>query len=52
VYVPSSGREVATLPTGPVHWQSPIVVDKMVVMPEGNGNDHATSGVLDIFRAR
>ena len=52
VYVPSSGRLVATLPTGPVHWQSPIVVVKTIVMPEGNANDHATSGVLDIFRAR
>ena len=52
VYTPTNGRLVATLPTGSVHWQSPIVVDKMVAMPEGNANDHATSGVLDIFRAR
>ena len=52
VYLPFSGRLVGMLPTGPVHWQSPIVVDKMVVMPEGNANDHATSGVLDVFRAR
>ena len=52
VYTPANGRLVATLPTGSVHWQSPIVVDKMIAMPEGNANDHATSGVLDIFRAR
>ena len=51
VYTPAGGKLVATLPTGSVHWQSPIVVDKMVAMPEGNANDHATSGVLDIFRA-
>jgi hypothetical protein len=50
VYVPTSGREVAQLPTGSVHWQSPIVVDGRVAMPEGNANDHATSGVLDIYR--
>ncbi len=50
VYVPTSGREVAQLPTGSVHWQSPIVVDGRIAMPEGNANDHATSGVLDIFR--
>ena len=25
VYVPTSGRLVATLPSGAVHWQSPIV---------------------------
>ena len=50
VYVPTSGRLVATLPTGAVHWQSPIVVGGRVAMPEGNANDHSTSGVLDIFR--
>ncbi|HEV8105663.1 MAG TPA: PQQ-binding-like beta-propeller repeat protein [Gaiellaceae bacterium] len=50
VYVPTSGREVAQLRTGSVHWQSPIVVDGRVAMPEGNANDHATSGVLDIYR--
>jgi hypothetical protein len=33
-----------------VHWQSPIVVDGRVAMPEGSANDHATSGVLDIYR--
>jgi outer membrane protein assembly factor BamB len=50
VYVPTSGHLVATLPTGSVHWQSPIVAAGRVAMPEGNANDHATSGVLDIFR--
>ena len=50
VYVPTSGREVAQLPTGSVHWQSPIVADGRVAVPEGNANDHVTSGVLNIFR--
>lgn len=50
VYVPTSGKQVATLPTGRVHWQSPIVVDGRVVVAEGNANDHAATGVLDIFR--
>jgi hypothetical protein len=50
VYVPTSGRRVATLPSGAVHWQSPIVTGGLVVMPEGNANDHATSGVLDLYR--
>jgi hypothetical protein len=50
VYVPSSGREVATLATGRVHWQSPIVADGRVAVAEGDANDHATSGVLDIWR--
>jgi outer membrane protein assembly factor BamB len=51
VYVPTSGREVATLPTGSVHWQSPIVADGRVAIPEGNANDHdASSGAFNIFR--
>jgi outer membrane protein assembly factor BamB len=49
VYVPTSGRQVATLATGAVHWQSPIVADGRVAVAEGNANDHATSGVLDIY---
>ncbi|HZO33678.1 MAG TPA: PQQ-binding-like beta-propeller repeat protein [Gaiellaceae bacterium] len=51
VYVATSGRQVATLPLGgEVHWQSPIVADGRVAVAEGNANDHATSGVLDIYR--
>jgi hypothetical protein len=50
VYVPTSGKHVATLPSGPVHWQSPIIANGHVAMPEGNANDHATTGVLDIYR--
>jgi outer membrane protein assembly factor BamB len=49
VYVPTSGRRIASLPTGSVHWQSPVVAAGRVAIPEGNANDHATSGVLDIF---
>jgi hypothetical protein len=52
VYVPTSGYEVATLPTGSVHWQSPIVADGRVAVAEGSANDHATTGVLDIYRLR
>jgi PQQ-like domain len=49
VYVPDSGKDVATLSIGSLHWQSPIVADGRVIIGEGNANDHATSGVLDIF---
>jgi len=49
VYVAPSGRQVASLPTGPVHWQSPIVAAGRVIIAEGNANDHRTNGVLDIF---
>jgi hypothetical protein len=50
VYVPSSGKLVGTLAAGAGHWNSPIVVDGRVALPEGNANDHATTGVLDIWR--
>ena len=50
VYVPGSGKHVATLPSGPVHWQSPIVADGRIAVPEGNANDHATTGVLNIYK--
>ncbi len=49
VYAPATGALLATLPCGPGHWNSPIVVDGHVALPEGNANDHATSGVLDIW---
>ncbi|HVM58685.1 MAG TPA: PQQ-binding-like beta-propeller repeat protein [Gaiellaceae bacterium] len=50
VYTPLTGKLVASLACGGGHWNSPIVVDGRVALPEGNANDHATSGVLDIWR--
>jgi hypothetical protein len=50
VYAPRTGHEVTTLPAGSGHWNSPIVVNHMVVLPEGSANDHRTSGVLNIYR--
>jgi len=52
VYLPTSGRLLASLPIGTVHWESPIVADGRVIATEGNSNDHATSGVLDIYGLR
>lgn len=50
VYRPATGRQLADLPCGPGHWNSPIVVDGRIALPEGNANAHRTSGVLDIWR--
>jgi hypothetical protein len=50
VYVPGTGKLVGTLACGHGHWSSPIVVDGRVALPEGDANDHATTGVLDIWR--
>jgi PQQ-like domain len=50
VYRPATGKLVTTLPTGRGQWNSPIVADGRVVVPEGDSNDHHETGVLDIFR--
>jgi outer membrane protein assembly factor BamB len=52
VYVPGTGRLLARLPAGPGHWSSPIVAAGRVYLPEGSANDHATSGVLNIYEPR
>lgn len=49
VYKPASGQLLKTLTAGGGHWNSPIATDGLVVLPEGNANVHATSGVLDIW---
>jgi outer membrane protein assembly factor BamB len=51
VYRPGSPHPITTLPGLPGHWNSPIVVDGYVVEPEGDANDHLTSGTLEIFSA-
>ena len=49
VYEAASGRHVTTLACGPGHWNSPVVLQGRIILPEGNANDHATTGVLDIW---
>ena len=49
VYEATSGSRIATLPCGTGHWSSPIVVDGRIILPEGDANSRATSGVLDIW---
>jgi outer membrane protein assembly factor BamB len=51
VYQPAAGTLIATLPCGGGHWNSPIIVDGRIALPERNANDHGTKGILDIWRA-
>jgi hypothetical protein len=51
VYDPSSAKPLVKLPGAPGHWNSPIVVDGHILEPEGDANDHGTSGTLDLFTA-
>ena len=50
VYDPQSGREQAVLAAGSGHWNSPIIIDGIIALPEGNANDHQTTGTLNIYR--
>ena len=50
VYQPTSGTLVTTLVSGSGHWNSPIIADRRIALPEGSANDHATTGILDIWR--
>ena len=52
VYQPATGTVVATLACGSGHWNSPIVIDGRIALPEGSSNGHATTGVLDIRRVQ
>ncbi len=49
VYLPASGQLLASLDAGPGHWNSPVVAGGRVALPEGNANDHRTTGVLDLY---
>ena len=50
VYDAESGRQLAELPCGGGHWNSPIAIDGRIALPEGDANRHRTSGVLNIWR--
>jgi hypothetical protein len=49
VYDPLHGTQLARLETGSGHWNSPIVVDGKIALPEGDANQHAMAGVLNIW---
>jgi hypothetical protein len=49
IYEPKGRSQIADLVTGSGHWNSPIVVDGRIALPEGNANKHAKSGLLDIW---
>ena len=46
---PRTGRQLASLPAGQGHWNTPIIADSRVFLPTGNANDHTSTGTLDIF---
>jgi outer membrane protein assembly factor BamB len=50
VFNPVTGAPVARLAAGGGHWESPIVTDGRIALPEGDANSHGTSGILNIYR--
>ncbi|HEV2642945.1 MAG TPA: PQQ-binding-like beta-propeller repeat protein [Candidatus Elarobacter sp.] len=50
VYQPDAGKLITTLESGGGHWNSPIIVDGRIALPEGDSNSHSAHGVLDIWR--
>ena len=50
VYQPETGQELAALECGSGHWNSPIVADGRIALPEGSSNGHRATGVLNIWR--
>ena len=50
VFRPATGAVVARLGAGHGHWNSPIVTDGRIALPQGDANEHSTSGVLNIYR--
>jgi hypothetical protein len=49
VYDAAKGTLVTTLACGSGHWNSPIVVDGKIALPEENANQHVSTGMLDIW---
>lgn len=50
VYVPTSGKLVASLPAGRGHWNTPIVTAGRIALGQEDANAHVTFGVLNIYR--
>ncbi|HEX4347371.1 MAG TPA: PQQ-binding-like beta-propeller repeat protein [Vicinamibacterales bacterium] len=51
VYEATTGKLVATLECGAGHWNSPIVADGRVILPEGSANnrDTAAKGTINVW---
>jgi hypothetical protein len=50
VYQPGSGRRIATLPSGSGHWNSPVIANGRIALPEGgSSSDSDTHGVLNLY---
>jgi hypothetical protein len=49
IYLPASGRRVASLPAQSGHWNSPIVAGGRIILPVGSYHSQSTRGTLLIY---
>ena len=49
IYRPDTGTLITRLPAGRGHWNAPVLGGGRIALPEGNANDHATSGTLNFY---
>lgn len=49
IYNPINGHQIARLPAGGGHWNAPVIGAGRIALPQGNANDHATLGTLNIY---
>ncbi len=49
VYEPTQLTPLISLPAATGHWNSPIVIAGRVIVPEGDANQHARHGTIDIY---
>jgi len=50
VYDAATGNKITELANGGGHWNSPIVADGRIALPEGSANSHSSSGIFNIWR--
>lgn len=52
IYSPASGRQIVRLAAGSGHWNAPVLGGGRIALPQGNANDDATSGILNLYTLR
>ena len=49
IYNPLNGHQIARLQAGSGHWNAPVLGAGRIALPEGNANDDATNGTLNLY---
>jgi hypothetical protein len=49
VYNPRTGGRYITLPSAPGHWNTPVIADGRILMPEGDANKLRKTGTMSLY---